>query len=496
MDGNPEETGGPDDKKRRDEDEAPEELVTPEAMAPPPETEEMASPPHAGHISAEDLVAGREVDEDASESIDDRSGPNSVTGDDDGAELTVGAHQGEAAMGALQADSIDIGSAPERDLQDQTGNEPPATELQADVHLRVVSPEEPAPSQDVPVADAPAATDTPGETGAESALVESWPGNAFVEAREARGLDLKKLADDLRLKPQMLRHLEEGNFDALPDRAYIAGYLRSYARALELDPAPFISAYKAIAGDHVAPYKSLNPTHSVAESGGSMTMFAVVLVVVALAALSLWYFLAGPGAQHTARTERSPAMPSKTVLIGDGPVDALFGTKQAGAATMAPSENEVARNSKSGEADAAERANAGLARTGLARTGSASGGAVPAERTLPAGFHLVHGGDDATLAAEAVSLRAIKPNAWVRIEDGGGRVYFEGKIGQNQTQILPQRSDLIMIARDAGAFEVRIGDEVVGLAGPSNLMLTGKPLDPVLLRQRQSAAVAGIVAHP
>jgi len=55
-------------------------------------------------------------------------------------------------------------------------------------------------------------------------------------AREAAGLSLDQVAQQLKLAPRQVRALEEENFGMLPGRTFTRGFMRNYARLLNLDP--------------------------------------------------------------------------------------------------------------------------------------------------------------------------------------------------------------------------------------------------------------------
>ncbi len=68
-------------------------------------------------------------------------------------------------------------------------------------------------------------------------------GERLRKAREARGFDLKALARTLRIRPEYLEALETCRFEALPEPVLARAYLKRYARALGLDPAPLLSLW-------------------------------------------------------------------------------------------------------------------------------------------------------------------------------------------------------------------------------------------------------------
>lgn len=62
------------------------------------------------------------------------------------------------------------------------------------------------------------------------------PGTQLKLAREAAGLSLDQVAQQLKLAPRQVKALEDENFDVLPGRTFTRGFLRNYARLLNLDP--------------------------------------------------------------------------------------------------------------------------------------------------------------------------------------------------------------------------------------------------------------------
>ena len=61
-------------------------------------------------------------------------------------------------------------------------------------------------------------------------------GERFRAAREARGLTLSEVAEQIRIRSVYLGAIEEENWPVIGAPVYIRGFLRTYARALSLDP--------------------------------------------------------------------------------------------------------------------------------------------------------------------------------------------------------------------------------------------------------------------
>jgi cytoskeleton protein RodZ len=67
-------------------------------------------------------------------------------------------------------------------------------------------------------------------------------GDRLRNAREAKGLSLEAVEERTRIRAAYLRALEDETFERLPGPAYVKGFLRTYATALGLDPAPLLEA--------------------------------------------------------------------------------------------------------------------------------------------------------------------------------------------------------------------------------------------------------------
>ena len=66
-------------------------------------------------------------------------------------------------------------------------------------------------------------------------------GGELARAREARGLALTDVAQQLKFAARQLEALEQDRFDLLPGGTFARGMVRSYARLLKLDPEPLVS---------------------------------------------------------------------------------------------------------------------------------------------------------------------------------------------------------------------------------------------------------------
>lgn len=69
-------------------------------------------------------------------------------------------------------------------------------------------------------------------------------GGTLRATREALGLDLGEVARKLCLSPRQLEALEADDLHALPSPTFTRGFIRNYARLLNLDPDPLLAVYR------------------------------------------------------------------------------------------------------------------------------------------------------------------------------------------------------------------------------------------------------------
>ena len=120
-------------------------------------------------------------------------------------------------------------------------------------------------------------------------------GQSLRTAREARGLALPDVAQTLKLGVRQIEALENGDWQGLPGQTFIRGFVRNYARLLQVDAAPLMAQLDLIlekpANSLAAPEGRLG---SMPQTGGAISRRdrAVVLIGVGLVAFaSLVYFL-------------------------------------------------------------------------------------------------------------------------------------------------------------------------------------------------------------
>jgi cytoskeleton protein RodZ len=135
------------------------------------------------------------------------------------------------------------------------------------------------------------------------------PGRTLAEARAARNLTLAEVAQQLKLSATQVEALEADAYDRLPGPVFVRGFVRNYARLLELDAEALVSQLEL---PHVSPPASaaipLSRNIPFPEQGRtSWVPYALVLALVVVAVVLFEAFFSVPPAAVISVVTPQPA---------------------------------------------------------------------------------------------------------------------------------------------------------------------------------------------
>jgi cytoskeletal protein RodZ len=111
-------------------------------------------------------------------------------------------------------------------------------------------------------------------------------GRWLARERELRGLARDAVTRATKLAPGVVEALESGEEPRMPPRAYVVGYLRSYAAAVGLDADDAVLRYEEAAG-------RATPVAGRAVRRPAARLVAAAVLALAAAAAIGWAFLRG-----------------------------------------------------------------------------------------------------------------------------------------------------------------------------------------------------------
>jgi len=284
-----------------------------------------------------------------------------------------------------------------------------------------------------------------------SALPVVGPGARLKAASETAGLSLDQAAQQLKLAPRQVKALEDEDFAHLPGRTFTRGFVRNYARLLNLAPDDLLAlmpdashapALNAPALQSTGTMIAELPSRETRKPGLARWLIPLVLVACVVAAAGYeWYRggLANPG--ETARAQKEgttslvapPAATSSTSLpnplaeapkLEPAPISSVQPVQASmpAAAAASPSETLPAAVTTPAPADA-----------------------QTAPAAAPAPLQLVYGGP-----------------SWTEVRDRDGQVLI--------ARLMPAGSEQAI--RGAAPFDI-----VIGNASSVWVTYQGKPVD-------------------
>lgn len=171
---------------------------------------------------------------------------------------------------------------------------------------------------------------------------EKGCGQYLREAREAAGLTVDQVAIQLRMPVQVVRSLEQEDWQRLGAPVFVRGQLRSYARLLNVDLGPLLQQARL---ESIEPVKLVSHAHT-PRGRRLMESFArraVYVVITGVLVVPIWYAIRSvPGAGQGSNTASLDVVPGEATA---SPVAA----EQAAPSTAAsdPSASTAARAGES-----------------------------------------------------------------------------------------------------------------------------------------------------
>ena len=305
----------------------------------------------------------------------------------------------------------------------------------------------------------PISAERPDDTAADVAASTS-AGTMLARARDRCSLSVGEVANHLKLSMRQVEALEADAFDRLPSPMFIRGFARSYARLVQLDPAPVmlaldqhLPAQVAIevpqAGMRVGAMRQPPPSRIPLQSGDQpsrrLHSVAGLLAAVVVGFLAFEWFgpVLIPGTPATAVreglvppvTQSEPGTLQPTLPIGASPGDAPADSTPA----ITPPEPE------------------GIAAPGASPS---AGPQVPIGASSSVTSEI---GSAFGSGPRAVRL-SFDRESWVEIRDGRGRVIFNQLNPPGSSQVVEGDPPLSLVVGNARSVRLAYGGRDIDLA--------------------------------
>lgn len=302
-------------------------------------------------------------------------------------------------------------------------------------------PSRPPEQPFVPGADPVALDAEAGET-----IAADKPGARLMAERLAQSLSLGDIARQLKLSVRQVEALERDDHDAFAGMVFVRGFLRNYAKLLQLDPEPLLALTRApspaVQPPVVTPAQTRHTsTARLTLPGRGWVLAVLVLIVLVVAAIF----------ENRRSQAPAPARPLPPAPLAASPQHAESppATATVPAAAPAPATLPPAAEPQgpSPAAPAAASAPATASATAV--------GGTPSQLAPTA--HMA-------AAAEQQLKLVFEGPAWVEVKDSSGAVIFSQLNDLGAERTVKGRPPLALVIGNAHAVRVSYRDRPVDLA--------------------------------
>ncbi|MDE2182150.1 MAG: helix-turn-helix domain-containing protein [Alphaproteobacteria bacterium] len=297
-------------------------------------------------------------------------------------------------------------------------------------------------------------------------------GQDLRAARLRRGDDLATVSRALKIRKDHLEALEEDRIDALPGRTYAIGFIRSYADYLGLDAVQCVERFKAeISGrtdDHMPTITVIDEDDNRRMPQGWKIIAGVILVLVIYGAYQL--------AAQADRAFNEQATPAPIVAVH--PVSHVRLSPAPKAPGTAPLTGVAVPSQTAVPPPAATTSQ-------LSATGAPASAAPPtaAQQPPPLPQGQVYGAGNKNAR---VVLR-MHQAARILVQGPDGRVLMNRTLKPGDTLQLPNLVGLTLTTSNAGAVELDLDGQSVGVVGRDQETTEALPLDPQAIMDRYNS---------
>ena len=283
--------------------------------------------------------------------------------------------------------------------------------------------------------------------------VSSNVGKLCLDARLNKGLTQEQAATLLKVRVKIIKDFEEGEHIYLPGMAYKVGFVRSYARLLDLDGDLLVKQFRdgLELNSYKEEYKFLTPELN---KNNFLPIGAVVSVFIAILSYTGWYYSDRSNNIEQVSEINMVNMSSKTADIESNSyviIEENFS-------------NNLPSSKKNDDKKQFQEIN-------LKKALNDSN----VESITPKNTELSATANERDPSTEMV-LKATG-NSWVEIEDMEGNVLMTRLMRPGETYVVPKINGLVFNTGNAGALSLSHGDVVVPKLGEIGEIITARPLN-------------------
>lgn len=313
-------------------------------------------------------------------------------------------------------------------------------------------------------------------------------------AREKAGLSLRDIADETCVSLTFLNAIDHGNHDDLPASAFVKGFIKSYALAVNVDPEEALAAYKQSVGTGLELTEVASQIKQDDQSINRAPVGDLASGLVAASSLSNRSFISAYGITaalglivtvslmvNMTGQEGQIAIPmTQQMQASSGQAVTLEAQSYVANAALKVAEKSTENKPAQKDMPKAEMSSARLDEKAVLKgQGEQLEGADLTVKPIgqPVGFLpsvQASAPEAVKVTPQTYTLMAVE-DSWLQIHGRDGETLFEGMLIAGQKKILPVQAAGLTTG-NAGAFELILGDKNLGVLGARGAVKENLPL--------------------
>ena len=306
-------------------------------------------------------------------------------------------------------------------------------------------------------------------------------GKLCLDARVNKSLTQEQASALLKVRVKTIKDFENGDLIDLPGTAYKIGFVRSYARLLELDSDLLVQEFKESIelNNFKEEYKFLSPE---IHSNKILPIGAVISFFIALVIYSGWYYT---DRNNEIKIVSNNSVEKKTENITESNngsyviIEENFDVKSPITLNMKNKDGEI-KNSMLEEnvniAEVEKKPPIKPIKSNLTNENIVSSSNRDNTKYIESQTNEMSAKANERDPSNEMVLKAIG-NSWVEIEDLDGNILMTRLMRPGETYVVPKINGLTFNTGNAGALSLSQGDVIVPKLGEIGEIITARPLN-------------------
>ncbi len=285
----------------------------------------------------------------------------------------------------------------------------------------------------------------------DSASVVQSVGHLLRKARVMKGMSVEDVSRQLRLSVLQIEAIEKENYEKLPGRTFLRGFIRNYANLVQLDPIPLLQllpeSTPVISTYERTPFKNKQISFSSNRESSSNNRLTTVIVLFTIIAGAYFIFANDIWIKTPETNSVSDVAKFESGTASVEIQLPLSGTAKTAISSQATQQLETSDRMNSEKNSAAEL--------------------DTKTETIPAKHKpIIQRAEKATVIPSDIGnlYFQLTGDSWIKVVDGSGASLFEQLKKNGSEQVITGKRPLSIVIGNASAVNLTYNDKVIDMA--------------------------------